>query len=407
MACFRTPMAFLVAMAVLGLSLSGAGALAAEDDALMETVIKGLEDRDKALSEFHLSVFCRSWMSDTQIEADTHLFREMLKAEAPPEFQNRGLSVSDLYYHGPQWCLDSALLVSDGRNVPPGFIARVDAGAKSLDPDMPGWGAPAGRMCCDGESIRRWQVDTRDGEVRKIKRPKGSRRMIDHLMNETLVWILGGPPGEFFRENRPYAIEGPVQADGHECYRVSYARNRPRGVGPYRLEAWVAPGLGYSVVRTSYLSIDEADNQSGSRREKYATGFRQVSPGVWFPSEVVSHDYGYYKASDEPWRETRVYTVREVAVGPGTAPGDGPFELRFPIGVRYTAWDETGKPVDRETERAEFDTREEWTLVHTFQEWKPPPVDENLNRPLQQADVDALMADVARAEAARAGKEVD
>jgi hypothetical protein len=370
----RVRTGLLVTIAACGLCLAGAASFAADDDALIEQIIAGLEQRDQALSALRVVAVIRSVQSDAKARSES--------GDGKFDTQSRALHVLDFKWTKDEWSMDTTTLVSDGNPHSWGDIVRLRPG-RVADENGRG-GAVARSVYRDGVLVR-WDVASSVGQVRE---GDDGRAIIWICMDGLTIWTAAHPAGEYFREHRPELVGGPVLVDGVECYHIRW-RTAHGGIGPFGIEAWVAPSLGYWPVRVSSLELRKGSSDRGVRYVSRASDFREVAAGVWFPRRTVQQSYVYGPGIADPWWDTVEYSIAQVEVGPEAARRLR--EQSLPPGV-YVLGDDAA-----ESRHPFSDTR---TVLRQFERWLPPPPDDEFNRPLTQAEVDALTADVASAEAA-------
>jgi hypothetical protein len=352
--------------AVVALLAAGLHSPAEEPvDPLLAQLLAGLLERDARLGEFRLECTMRSALSERmlQIERDEPARLGIQLPEGERKLQSRSLHKCRVLVRGERFIQEVAVLVGSG-------TSEWGMGARD-----------AGPMREEGDDIYRLpsslQVD--DGQTRttlhsggwanvRPSDPRARRAALGPVLGSLLVWVARAPAGEYVKEHiAEVRVEGPVDLRGEVCYRLLCATDRPEAIGPQRLDLWIAPELGYAVIQFESLLLERDAKGGGNRWVEQGLDLREVAPGLWLPSRVVAHQYGYWDDGTGAVMTTWELTLDDFEENPA-GPPDSEFTSHLPLGTRVS----TGPPLGAVFDRYMGDTERAFA---EFEKWVPPEAD--------------------------------
>jgi len=106
-------------------------------------------------------------------------------------------------------------------------------------------------------------------------------------------------------------LMGEEEILSHRCYVIDYGPSRPAGsqsAGQRKMKCWIAPGLGYAVVRWTYTWTPESGSEATGRVRRTYSDYREVSEGLWLP--LTYEEVGESRGQGEPWEMRTLVRAR-------------------------------------------------------------------------------------------------
>lgn len=320
-----------------------AGAPGGARDDMAETLLKGIEHRLSAATSLQGRVLFHYILSESYAEqmqkrheADAAGFGQTAPQQLEP-LEKHHADLVDFEYDESRWRWEAVQLTNTGQDWT-GFL-RTPAEWRSLEP------AAFYRISvCDGETVYTYDRSLNWGTARPYaeERKPYDLGVIGSLVVATLDQAV-------LLAVREYGFEaihrGTVTYENAPCHRLDI-----RSTGEFKrlTRAWIAPSLGYAVLR--YENLYFASGGLAKAHVVRSRDLKELLPGVWCP-RYVQRDHFRYEQTEAVthWAYTHIVEVRSLEANQPligvVTPYQFPFDARVeddsvhPPEVRFSASD--------------------------------------------------------------------
>lgn len=283
----RSPVASVTAIAGICAVLLACQPPSASDEggAFAQTLLQGLRHRETALETLQVQAllfFAISEEYERELrEKAAKRLSEIGQASDTQvrEFRRQHFSLVDLAYAQHEWRFEIVDLVNSGVNW--GGFGRNPAFERDLPPDI-----FYKLSICDGRNIYRYDRSASSGLVgpyepkAPVQRARGLAELWWHVgltYDAPLLSAIDDPDLHLL-----VSYDGLAGLDGIQCHKLRIQGEA--GGGRYLgLRLWIAPDLGYAVVRQEYVSLSGEGQRTCTIIVDRARDFVQVAPGISCP----------------------------------------------------------------------------------------------------------------------------